>query len=328
MQTFPWNQTYSQVDTVAAVDCGTNSIRLLVLRRDNGVVQELCREMRIVRLGQGVEQSKLLAPEAIARTVEAAIEYAQVCVGFGVQRLRFVATSATRDALNRAEFISAIESVIGVVPEVLSGEVEAKYSFTGAVTALSDLAWPALVVDIGGGSTEFVLGDSTASGQVQVVSAFSADMGSVRLTEKFSGLADELQVRLEAQRAARWVDKYLDSVSSRVDFRQVRSLVGVAGTVTTVTAKALGLKKYQPERIHGARLSYATQVAACEFMINAGLAEKAALPYMPVGRADVIAAGAIIWERVMARVHLEAPAVSVVSVSEKDILDGVALGLL
>lgn len=342
MRPVPWNLDHLEVTTVAAIDCGTNSIRLLILRRESGQVRELCREMIIVRLGEGVAETGLLSEAAIKRTVEAAQYYAELCVHYGVQRLDFVATSAARDAENSGVFTEAIEEVLGVQPRVLTGAEEAQFSFAGAVASLlhdseggaegvgRGFSWPALVVDIGGGSTEFVLGAVDSGGQFDVAAVFSANMGSVRLTEMFPGFvsADSSEIKLAAERAAAWVDSYLDEVAEIVDFTLVRSVIGVAGTVTTVTAKALGLTFYQAERIHGVSVGFSAQLAACRYFVEASLVEKQGLAYMPEGRADVIAAGAVIWERILSRLGKQASGVSEVIVSEHDILDGVAAALL
>ncbi|MCS4485215.1 Ppx/GppA family phosphatase [Gleimia sp. 6138-11-ORH1] len=317
--------------TVAAIDCGTNSIRLLVLRQTGGKVEELCREMEIVRLGEGVDKTRRLSETSISRTVAAAKKYAQICVKHGVSKLRFVATSASRDAENSADFVDAIKQTMGVVPEVISGEAEASYSFLGAVSSLTELTFPTLVVDIGGGSTEFVVGSLEEKGRLTISSAFSADMGSVRLTERFAGFRAEPGSLLHEealQEATKWVDKYLDRVAKTVNLQEVTSFVAVAGTATTVTAKALDLDAYEPSRIHNARLSFAAHQAACDFMINTPVAEKAALAYMPPGRADVIGAGALIWSRILRRVGQVNPQVTQVVTSEQDILDGVTRSLL
>ena len=244
---------------VAAIDCGTNSIRLLVA---DGHIDEdgrphlsdLTRQMRIVRLGQGVDARGYLDPAAIERTVEATVEYQRMIEALGATSTRFVATSATRDASNSADFVRQIKAVIGVEPEVVVGTEEASLSFNGAVSGLGEsVCAPMLVVDIGGGSTELVLGST------RVEQAISIDMGAVRVTEKFFSHVDPAGgVPLEDQeRAIAWIDEQLDGAEKSVDLARVRSLVGVAGTVTTLTAQALGLTSYQPERIHGARLSAA-----------------------------------------------------------------------
>ena len=247
----------------------------------------------------------------------------------GATRTRFVATSATRDASNSAEFVRQIKAVIGVEPEVIVGTEEASLSFRGAVGGLGGAArTPMLVVDIGGGSTELVLGSTS------VKQAISIDMGAVRVTEKFfahvdpsGGVPAEDQVR-----AIAWIDEQLDGAEKAVDLARVRSLVGVAGTVTTLTAQALGLTSYQPERIHGARLSAAQFDRAVRFMVDQPTSVKASLGFMPEGREDVIAAGALIWSRIVTRVLARAEAaghpISDIITSEHDILDGIAMAMV
>ena len=315
---------------VAAIDCGTNSIRLLVadVEWQEGPgdtrtphLRDLTRQMRIVRLGQGVDRTGVLDPGAIERTLEATREYAEMIDRLGVDSIRFVSTSATRDASNRAEFVEGVRRILGVEPEVVPGTEEAALSFRGAISAVDAQApRPLLVVDIGGGSTELVLGAET------VEQAVSIDMGSVRVTEKF--LTSGVDRHSEAA-AVSWIDAQLDAAADRVDLARVGTLVGVAGTVTTVTAQALGLTSYQPERIHGAVLDLAQVDAAVRFMVEEPIPVKAALGFMPQGREDVIAAGALIWSRVIARVVERAATrghvIDHVLTSEHDILDGIAL---
>lgn len=316
---------------IAAIDCGTNSIRLLVAEPDaDGRLRDLTRQMRIVRLGQGVDRSGLLDPAAIERTLEAAREYREIIDSFGgVDRLRFVATSAVRDARNREEFIAGIRDILGCEPEVIPGAEEASLSFRGAASGVpADLPRPMLVVDIGGGSTELVLGDR------DVQQSISIDMGSVRVTEKFFADCDPAAgIPAEAEAAAvTWIDEQLDAARTHVDLSQVGTLVGVAGTVTTVTAQALRLPNYQPHRIHGAVLTVDEIGIAVRFMVDQPIAVKKALGFMPAGREDVIAAGALIWSRIISRVCSETAArghiIDRVVTSEHDILDGIALSIL
>ena len=316
---------------VAAIDCGTNSIRLLVADGHIGEdgrphLSDLTRQMRIVRLGQGVDARGYLDPAAIERTVEAAVEYQRMIEALGATRTRFVATSATRDASNSADFVRQIKAVIGVEPEVVVGTEEASLSFNGAVSGLGEsVTAPMLVVDIGGGSTELVLGAT------RVEQAISID---VRVTEKFFSHVDPAGgVPVEDQeRAIAWIDEQLDGAEKSVDLARVRSLVGVAGTVTTLTAQALGLTSYQPERIHGARLSAAQFEEAVRFMVDQPTSVKASLGFMPEGREDVIAAGALIWSRIVTRVLARAEAaghpIEQVVTSEHDILDGIAQAMI
>lgn len=316
---------------VAAIDCGTNSIRLLIAQQDQpgGSLTDLVREMRIVRLGQGVDKTGMLAPEAIERTLEATREYADLIREYGVDRVRFVATSASRDASNRDVFVHGVREILGIEPQVVPGHEEAALSFAGALSALDQsFARPALVIDIGGGSTELVLGDAS------VEQAISLNVGSVRVTEKFLAHVDPAggTPTNERQAASAWIDEQLDVAEKVVDLRRVGTLVGVAGTVTTVTAQALGLTEYQPERIHAAALSAEQHQDAIEFMVGQPIAVKAALGFMPPGREDVIAAGALVWERVVHRVRQrvreDGRELGLIVTSEHDILDGIAASML
>lgn len=320
---------------VAAIDCGTNSIRLLVAdgetQGERVILNDLTRQMRIVRLGQGVDRTGRLAPEAIERTLAAVREYKRMIDNLGATDIRFVSTSAMRDAENRQDFIEPVKELLGVYPEVVPGTEEAALSFAGAASSVHAYdRGKVLVVDIGGGSTEMVVG-TLGKG---VDAAYSADMGSVRLTEKFfAGCASDQPIPdgVQAQ-ASEWIDARLDEAEEIVDFSSVRGVVGVAGTITTIAAHALGLASYQPEKIDGAFLSHADTDASVRFMLEQPLAVKAALGFMPEGRADVIAGGALIWKRVMDRVTLRCentnhPIVGA-HVSEHDILDGIALSML
>lgn len=320
---------------VAAIDCGTNSIRLLVAdgetQGERVILNDLTRQMRIVRLGQGVDRTGRLAPEAIERTLAAVREYKRMIDNLGASDIRFVSTSAMRDAENRQDFIEPVKELLGVYPEVVPGTEEAALSFAGAASSVHAYdRGKVLVVDIGGGSTEMVVG-TLGKG---VDAAYSADMGSVRVTEKFfAGCASDQPIPdgVQAQ-ASEWIDARLDEAEEVVDFSSVRGVVGVAGTITTIAAHALGLASYQPEKIDGAFLSHADTDASVRFMLEQPLAVKAALGFMPEGRADVIAGGALIWKRVMDRVTLRCentnhPIVGA-HVSEHDILDGIALSML
>jgi exopolyphosphatase/guanosine-5'-triphosphate,3'-diphosphate pyrophosphatase len=304
---------------VAAVDCGTNSIRLLIADFVEGELVEVDRQMRIVRLGQGVDSTGAFAPEALTRTFAAADEFAVLVRATGVSRLRFVATSAARDVRNRDEFFAGISARFGVEPEIISGAEEAALSFAGATGGLAALAIPGpyLVADIGGGSTELVLGD--ASG---VIAAESLDMGSVRMTERH--LASDPATIEEMAAATKDVDQLLDSTS--VPLSQARSLVGVAGTVTTVAAVALGLTEYDPEVIHHARIPADALLDTTSWLMGSTRAARAEVPVIHPGRVDVIGAGALILQRLYDRMA-DNLRYDEVLVSEHDILDGVALAL-
>ncbi|WP_327290822.1 Ppx/GppA phosphatase family protein [Streptomyces sp. NBC_01198] len=308
---------------VAAVDCGTNSIRLLVADVDpaTGTLKDLDRRMRIVRLGQGVDRTGRLAPEALERTFAACREYAEVIREHGVpaSRVRFVATSASRDAENRHDFVRGVVDLLGVEPEVITGDQEAALSFAGATRELAgrqDLLTPYLVVDIGGGSTEFVLGADA------VTAARSVDIGCVRLTERHivrdGGPVDPPTPATVAAMTAD-IDAALAEASRTVPMDRARTLVGLAGSVTTVAAVALALPAYDPVAIHHARISLAQVRTVTGRLLAATHAERAAIPVMHEGRVDVIGAGALVLLRIM-----EHTGADEVVVSEHDILDGIA----
>jgi exopolyphosphatase / guanosine-5'-triphosphate,3'-diphosphate pyrophosphatase len=304
---------------VAAIDCGTNSIRLLVADVAGSALTDLDRRMEVVRLGQGVDRTGRIAPEAMARTLDAARRYAAVCAELGVERTRFVATSASRDAENAGEFVAGVRAALGVEPEVVSGDEEAQLSFTGATGELHGRhEAPFLVVDLGGGSTELVLGEEA------VLAARSVDVGCVRMTERH--LHGDPPTAAEVAAAEGDVEAALDHAAEVVPLERTRTLVGLAGSVTTVTAHALGLDAYRPERIHGAVLPVDDVVAACSDLLGMTREQRAALPFMHPGRVDVIGAGALVWRAVVRRVAGRSGLRQVVT-SEHDILDGIALSV-
>lgn len=306
---------------VAAIDCGTNSIRLLIARPNaaNGL-DDVERRMEIVRLGHGVDRTGELNPAAVARTLDATRRYAQLIRASGAQRIRFVATSATRDARNREEFVGGVREILGVEPEVIDGEEEAELSFRGAVATIPGLPeGPRLVVDIGGGSTELVLGREHAEHRISV------DMGSVRLTERH--LQGDPPTPEQIDAAARDTEDLLDRAAATIPFSQVGAVIGVAGTVTTLTALELGLTEYTPERTHAARLQMDRTLALCEQVLRSSRQERAAQPAIHPGRVDVIGAGALIWGCVLERVR-SATGITESWTSEHDILDGIAHGLI
>ncbi|MFD9393157.1 exopolyphosphatase [Streptomyces sp. NPDC060000] len=306
---------------VAAVDCGTNSIRLLVADADpeTGELVDLDRRMTIVRLGQGVDRTGRLAPEALERTFAACREYAAAIKEYGAQRLRFVATSASRDAENRDEFVRGVLDILGVEPEVITGDQEAEFSFTGATKELkgrADLARPFLVVDIGGGSTEFVVGDD------RVRAARSVDVGCVRMTERHLIVDGEVADpptagQIAAMRAD--IEAALDLAERTVPLREAHTLVGLAGSVTTVAAIALGLDEYDSTAIHHSRIGLDRVRGISDALLRATHEQRAAQPAMHPGRVDVIAAGALVLLAIMERIGAQE-----VVVSEHDILDGIA----
>lgn len=304
---------------VAAIDCGTNSIRLLVADADprTGELVDLDRRMTIVRLGQGVDRTGRLAPEALERTFAACREYAEVIKRHGAERLRFVATSASRDAENRDDFVTGVLDILGVEPEVITGDQEAEFSFTGATKELAGsdhLAKPYLVVDIGGGSTEFVVGED------HVRAARSVDVGCVRLTERHIRTDPPAPAELDAVRAD--IAAALDLAEETVPIREARTLVGLAGSVTTVAAIALGLDAYDSAAIHHSRVSYERVSEIVGRLAGATHDERAAIPVMHPGRVDVIVPGALVLLSIMERTGARE-----VVVSEHDILDGIAWSL-
>jgi exopolyphosphatase/guanosine-5'-triphosphate,3'-diphosphate pyrophosphatase len=312
---------------VAAIDCGTNSLRLLVADVDPGAARltDVDRRMQMVRLGQGVDSTGRLAPEALERTLRALRGYAGLIGDRSAQAVRMVATSATRDAANAADFVQGVESVLGIEPEVLSGTDEAYLSFTGATAefgVLSGPPGPYLVVDIGGGSTEFVAGGGQARPDrgPAGISAVSVDIGCVRLTERH--LHSDPPRPDEISAAAADIDAALDVVAAAIPVTGARTLVGLAGSVTTVAGLALGLGEYDSARIHHARIPVAQVTAQTRRLLGQTRQERAALGVMHPGRADVIAGGAMVLERIMQRFGF-----ADVLASEHDILDGIAWGL-
>ncbi|MEV1288980.1 Ppx/GppA phosphatase family protein [Micromonospora sp. NPDC049679] len=306
---------------MAAIDCGTNSIRLLVAdlppagAGSDVPLVDVVRHMRIVRLGEGVDRTGRLSAAAIERTRVALADYAAEIDALGAERVRMCATSASRDAANADEFRAMVESTLGVPPEVVTGDEEARLSFMGAVRGLAaDTRPPYLVVDIGGGSTEFVLGDST------VHSAISVDIGCVRMTERH--LHGDPPTRDEIAAAETDITSTVDRALAAVPGREASTLVGVAGSVTTVAAIALGLPAYQPERIHRARVSYDEVAKVTADLLGRSAAQRMEIPVMHAGRADVIGAGALVL-----RVIMERTGMSSVVASEHDILDGIAWSL-
>ena len=317
---------------VAAVDCGTNSLRLLVadVDLDRAELTDVARRMEIVRLGEGVDQTGRLAPEALARTTGMLRDYADVIAGAAAGAVRMVATSATRDASNTAEFTRQVKEILGVAPEVLTGSEEAVLSFTGATAELAAVPGPArfrgpfLVVDIGGGSTEFVLGQATTAGRkdagAPAVQAISVDIGCVRMTERH--LHSDPPSGAELAAATADIDAALDAVTGAVPVRQARTLIGLAGSVTTVAGIAMGLPAYDAARIHHARVSAADVHEVTRSLLAQTRAARAAIGVMHPGRVDVIGGGALILDRIMQRFGF-----GEVLVSEHDILDGIAWSL-
>ena len=327
---------------VAAIDCGTNTIRLLIAEADRDQMgrprlEVLRRRNEIVRLGQGVDRTGVLDPEALERTLTVVAAYAADCAELGVApgeaARRFVATSATRDARNREDFVAGVRRLLGIAPEVVSGQEEARLSFRGSLLGAREGAGggaqgeraqaPRLIVDLGGGSTELVLGVDAPS------AAISLDTGSVRITERFltGGVTAEAEAAARAE-----VRGLLDGAERVVDLSAPGQLVGLAGTITTVTAHALGLQAFDPQALGGAELSPQVVLASCEAIAHSTAEQRASWGYLAPGRRDVIAAGALVWSEVVSRVVERTTAagrpLERVITSLYDILDGIALSLV
>lgn len=299
------------ITNVAAIDCGTNSIRLLI-SSSSGI--ELVREMEIVKLGEGVDRTKNFSPEAVARTLKALRHFKELIDQHDVARVRFCATSATRDAQNREIFTIPVEEILGVAPEVIVGTEEARLSFLGATAELSRELAPFLVVDIGGGSTEFVLGTS------DVIAAISVDIGCVRMTERH--FSQDPPSTDEIANARRDINKAIDRASGSVAISSAKTLIAVAGTATTVAAAALHLPKYDRVQIHGARIAAERAIEISEWLLSLNHAQRAALGYMHPGRVEVIAAGSLVLAEIIKRTGARE-----FVASERDILDGIVATL-
>ena len=336
---------------VAAIDCGTNTIRLLIAEADRDQMgrprlEVLRRRNEIVRLGQGVDRTGVLDPEALERTLTVVAAYAADCAELGVAPgeavRRFVATSATRDARNREDFVAGVRRLLGIAPEVVSGQEEARLSFSGSLLGAREgtgggaqgerAQAPRLIVDLGGGSTELVLGVDAPS------AAISLDTGSVRITERFltGGVTAEAEAAARAEVRGLLdgaeVRGLLDGAERVVDLSAPGQLVGLAGTITTVTAHALGLQAFDPQALGGAELSPQAVLASCEAIVHSTAEQRASWGYLAPGRRDVIAAGALVWSEVVSRVVERTTAagrpLEWVITSLYDILDGIALSLV
>lgn len=299
---------------VAAIDCGTNSIRLLIADISDGNFHEVFRTMEIVRLGQGVDHNKAFHPDAIERTLKAVAHFSNEIARRGVSKIRFCATSATRDASNRDLFIDGVKQLLGIKPEVISGEEEAALSFFGATKELHQSGAPYLVIDIGGGSTEFVYGTE------KVEFAKSQNIGCVRMSERhFTTLPPTAQ---EIANAKRDIDEAISAAATSVPITQAKTLIAVAGTATTVAAAALNLHKYDRYSIHLSRISAAQTHEVAQKFLHMDRQQISALPFMHEGRVDVIAAGSLVLSRIM-----ELTGAKEFVASESDILDGMAWSL-
>jgi exopolyphosphatase/guanosine-5'-triphosphate,3'-diphosphate pyrophosphatase len=300
---------------VAAIDCGTNSIRLLIADIDGANFREIHREMEIVRLGQGVDKTGQFHPDAIIRTLAAVDKFAVEIAKRGVEKIRFCATSATRDATNRDLFIDGVRERLGIAPEVIPGEVEAALSFQGATRDFPATDGPFLVIDIGGGSTEFVFGTTT------VEFAKSMNIGCVRMSERHftGGDADPGQIVA----AIEDIDEAIAQAAKIVPITQSKTLIAVAGTATTVAAAALELSTYDRYAIHLSRISAEKVHAVSKAFLAMKREDREALGYMHPGRVDVIGSGSLVLSRIM----LATGAKEFVAL-ESDILDGMAWSLV
>ena len=299
---------------VAAIDCGTNSIRLLIADIDGNNFREIVRDMEIVRLGQGVDETRQFHPDAIARTLAAVDKFAAEIAKRGVEKIRFCATSATRDATNRHLFVDGVRDRLGIELEVISGDEEAALSFAGAIKDLDPSNGPFLVVDIGGGSTEFVFGTST------VEAARSVNIGCVRMTERHFASDPATAQQIELARTD--IQAAIAQAAAVVPITQAKTLVAVAGTATTVAAAALDLPEYDRYAIHLSRISAQQTHDAATMFATSTREQRSALGFMHPGRVDVIAAGSLVLSEIM-----KATGASEFVASESDILDGMAFSL-
>ena len=304
---------------VAAIDCGTNSIRLLIADITNGTLTDVVRTMVIVRLGEGVDKTGEFSQAALERTFAAIETFAALISKHQPEQVRFVATSASRDVSNRSEFVAGIVSRLGIEPDIISGDEEAELSFLGATADLINFndppVAPYLVIDIGGGSTEFVLGTTGP------IAAISTNVGCVRMTERH--LKSDPATPQEIAAATSDIDAAIDAAYAGVPIAQANSLIGLAGSVTTVAAIALGLSEYDSAAIHGSRISAQDVHRVTQDLLAMTRTERAKLGPMHEGRIDVIGSGALVLDRIMVRTGLKQ-----VVVSERDILDGIARGLI
>jgi exopolyphosphatase/guanosine-5'-triphosphate,3'-diphosphate pyrophosphatase len=299
---------------VAAIDCGTNSIRLLIADIDGNNFREIVRDMEIVRLGQGVDQTGQFHPDAIARTLAAVDKFAAEIAKRGVEKIRFCATSATRDATNRHLFVDGVRERLGIELEVISGDEEAALSFTGAIKDLDPSNGPFLVVDIGGGSTEFVFGTAT------VEAARSVNIGCVRMSERHFASDPATPEQIEAARTD--IQAAISQAAAVVPITRAKTLVAVAGTATTVAAAALELPEYDRYAIHLSRISAQQTHDAATMFATKTREQRISLGYMHPGRVDVIAAGSLVLSEIM-----KATGATEFVASESDILDGMAFSL-
>ncbi|MDU0478233.1 Ppx/GppA phosphatase family protein [Staphylococcus chromogenes] len=309
----------------AAVDCGTNSIRLLISDNSAGVFTDVVRDMRIIRLGEGVDATGAISTDAIERARLALTEFVDEMEKHQVTAVRMVATSATRDARNRQDFIDMTAALLGRIQpgakaEEISGTEEAQLSFTGAIADLPRTVDKVCVIDLGGGSTEFIVG--TRAGEV--LGAQSVQMGCVRLTERF--MRSDPPAIEEIAAARDYVRAQLTHVRHEVPLADAHAFVGVAGTFTTLSALAQGLEEYDPTAIHGSELRFDASRVLTQSLMNQPAVQRAAHPVIHPGRADVIGGGAVVVEEIMACIE-DVTGLTSMIISEKDILDGIVAGL-
>ena len=302
---------------VAALDCGTNSIRLLIAEENPGAstFTEISRKMSIVKLGEGVDRNKAFLPDAISRTLASLKVFAADIAEAKVEQVRFCATSATRDAQNRDDFLIPVAEILGITPEVISGEEEARLSFKGATQGLDKASGPFLVVDIGGGSTEFVLGSD------HVDAARSVNIGCVRMSERHFKNDPPTQSEIESARED--IKHAIALAAEVVPIKKAKTLVAVAGTATTVAAAALTLEKYDSELIHLAKIGAIETRRVSNWLLSLTRQERSGLGYMHPGRVDVIAAGSLVLAEI-----IEATGLKSFTASENDILDGMVWSML
>lgn len=319
---------------VAAIDCGTNSIRLKIARVDeNGMKDVVPRMLRVVRLGQGIDETHMFAPDALERVKEAAKEFAKVLGEHKVDAIRFVATSATRDALNRDVFEQMMFEELGVHPEVISGTEEAALSFLGATSVVSrkDLQAPYLVIDLGGGSTELVLGgDGVNIAEDKVDSAYSMNIGSVRMTERH--LHTDPPTEEEISCAIKDIDKNIDEALKHVKAGKARTIIGVSGTVTTMAALAIGLKHYDHKAVDGVKIALDQAYTVNDRFLHMSRERRRTYATIHPGRVDVVGGGAVVLSRVLERLAKEAyqdhgGVLETFVASEHGLLDGITLDL-
>ena len=304
---------------LAAIDCGTNSIRLLVVEAEGDSLKELHRDMIIIRLGEGVDEHKRFSDAALRRLQDACRVFQQVLKELNVSRTRFIATSASRDVSNREAFLEIIDTEISLTPDIISGDEEARLSFLGATGSFRHLPGPYLVIDIGGGSTEFVIGNDS------VQSARSVNIGCVRMSERHH--FSDPPTKSELDIATKDIDTAIDEALKVVDVRKAKTIIGLAGSITTVAAEALHLSRYEREKIHGSQFSLNQIESAASSLISMTQSERAALGFMHPGRVDVIGAGALVLWRSLEKIALIHPNMPLLTVSEHDILDGIIYDL-